>query len=239
MVDLVVFDMAGTTVHDGDLVNLSLREALLKHGVDVDRDAVNRVMGWPKPMAIRALAGAHPAASRDVEAFVAAVYADFEQTMIEVCRTDPDVRAMDGADAVFRALQAMDVRIALDTGFNRRVANAVLARLGWHDCPGLIDTVVTSDEVRQGRPAPDLVFQAMARLGLADASRVVKVGDTPADLEEGSSAGCGLVVGVTCGSHTREELSASPHTHLIDRLGDLVAIVRGHSARKLTGQRHA
>lgn len=239
MIDLVVFDIAGTTVRDEDGVNRCLRAALGRHGIEVDRAAVNRVMGLPKPMAIRILTGGRAAAGLDAEALVASVHDDFQQTMIDFYRRDPAMRAMDGAETAFRALQALDVRVALDTGFNRTIADVVLGRLGWSDRHGLIDTVVTSDEVPQGRPAPDLVFAAMARLGLTDASRVAKVGDTPADLEEGTAAGCALVVGVTCGSHTRDELGAAPHTHLADDLSEIVDLVRARGAITPGDRRHA
>jgi len=65
----------------------------------------------------------------------------------------------------------------------------------------------------------------MRRLGVSNASRVAKVGDTPADLEEGHNAGCGLVVGVTSGTHPESELTPFPHTHLIDSIRDLPRIL--------------
>jgi phosphonatase-like hydrolase len=84
-----------------------------------------------------------------------------------------------------------------------------------------IDATVTSDEVAQGRPFPDMIFRAMELTGVTDVKRVAKVGDTPSDLGEGMAAGCGWVVGVTGGSHTREELLAHPHTHLIPSIAQL------------------
>jgi hypothetical protein len=44
-------------------------------------------------------------------------------------------------------------------------------------------------------------------------------------LQEGTAAGCGLIVGITAGTHTRKELAAVPHTHLIDRLEEIVPLV--------------
>src|SRR5437763_1224726 len=111
-IDLVVFDVAGTTVYDGDAVHACLGGALLDAGVTATRDQINAVMGTPKPIAI---------ATR-----------------------------------------------------------------------------------------------------VSDPRRVAKVGDTPADLREGHAAGCALVVGVTNGSHDRDELARHPHTHLVD---DLAAIL--------------
>lgn len=242
MIELVVFDMAGTTVHDADGVNTCLRLSLAAHGLTVDRDAVNRVMGLAKPVAIRALMEAGAGIASVTAAEVTAIHEDFVAIMTDFYAHGRGVREMDGAAAAFRALRARGIRVALDTGFDRAVANVVLNRLAWSE-GYQVDTVVTSDEVRRGRPAPDLIFEAMRRLGVSDPARVAKVGDTPVDLEEGTAAGCGLVVGFTGGSHTRGELARVPHTHLADTLGEVVDLVRMRSmllrtnvVGKLTGR---
>ena len=57
--------------------------------------------------------------------------------------------------------------------------------------------------------------------------RVAKVGDTPVDLDEGLSAGCGLVVGVTTGSFPRVQLEG--HTlgvRIVDSVMDVPALLR-------------
>jgi len=69
-----------------------------------------------------------------------------------------------------------------------------------------------------------MIRRLMADLGVVDPSHVAKVGDTPSDLLEGRNAGCGLVIGVTRGSHTRQELELFPHTHLIDSVADVPAV---------------
>ena len=219
MIQLVVFDMAGTTVYDGDAVSLCLRAALAEHGVSATRDAVNAVMGLPKPVAIARLLAA--SSSGDVAAAeVKLVHEEFRRRMIAHYRGDPSVAPCDGAVETFDWLKRQDVRVALDTGFDRTIASAILERLGWAGSP-LIDATVTSDEVARGRPAPDMIERAMRLCGVVDHAAVGKVGDTPADLRQGTAAGCGLVVGVTSGSHSREQLAAVPHTHLIDRLAEL------------------
>lgn len=214
-VQLVVFDMAGTTVYDGDAVNRCLQGALQRAGVAASRDDVNRVMGIAKPVAIRMLLE-----ERGVPGDVDAIYADFLGSMLNYYRTDPAVREVEGATEVFRRLKRAGVKVALDTGFSRPVVDAILERLSWQQ-EGLPDAAVSSDEVAHGRPAPDLIFRAMELTGVREAMRVAKVGDTPADLEEGHAAGCGWVVGVTAGSHTHAELAGYPHTHLIPSIAGL------------------
>jgi 2-aminoethylphosphonate-pyruvate transaminase len=222
-VDLVVFDMAGTTVHDDDAVNDSLRGAL--SGVAkclVTRDEVNVVMGIQKPVAIRHLLESK--GQQPTEAFVNQIHDDFVDRMLKFYRSSPDVREIDGVSDLFRWLKSQGIKIGIDTGFNRPIAQTILDRLGWEK-RGLIDVSVTADEVVAGRPAPFMVFRAMEKLGLTKVSRVVKVGDTPSDLHEGTNAGCGLVVGVTQGSHTADELRPHPHTHLIPTVQDLPRIL--------------
>jgi phosphonatase-like hydrolase len=225
-IDLVVFDMAGTTVYDGDAVNVCLRAALQAAGCAVTRDAVNEVMGLPKPEAIRRLIELRtPAAATPPS--VDRTHADFVRRMIDYYRHDPAVRETDDTTATFRTLKAAGIKVAVDTGFDRQITNVILDRLGW-ERDGLLDTSVTSDEVPRGRPHPDMVLRAMRLTGVSDPRCVAKVGDTPSDLYEGHNAGCGLVIGVTSGSHTRAELEPHPHTHLIERLAELPALLQIH-----------
>lgn len=223
-IELVVFDMAGTTVRDDDAVNRCLRQALAEAGVTVTRDAVNRVMGIPKPLAIETLLREQSPGTAPSATQIADIHDDFLVRMIRFYQTDPNVVEMPGATAAFRALKQAGVKVALDTGFSRPIVTVILERLGWSRSE-LLDATVTSDEVPRGRPHPDLLFEAMRRTGVADARKVAKVGDTPSDLQEGRAAGCALVIGVTNGTHTRAQLEPHPHTHLVPNLAALLPLV--------------
>ncbi len=220
---LVVFDIAGTTVDDGDSVNVCVRGALAAAGILATREQVNNVMGLPKPEAIAKLVeragqgGLHPARIR-------AIHDDFVARSIEYYQHGPGAHEVNGATLVFQMLKRAGIRIALNTGFSRAITQVILERVGWSDTP-LIDASVCSDEVARGRPYPDMICELMLRCGVTDPLRVAKVGDTPADLQEGRNAGCGLVVGVTGGTHTRRELEPYPHTHLVDTVRDVPGLL--------------
>ncbi len=226
-IELVVLDMAGTTVRDDDAVNNCLRHALAAASLNVTRDEINEVMGIAKPLAIRKLLQSRLNGNSVTDEHVNTIHDNFLQRMLEHYRSGPSVEPMPHTMDVFTQLKKSGVRIALDTGFSRPIADAILDRLAWRDSE-LLDTTVTSDEVAKGRPHPDLLFKAMERTGVKSAKAVAKVGDTPADLGEGASAGSGLNIGVTNGSHTPRELQPHPHTHLISDLGELPALVLNH-----------
>jgi phosphonatase-like hydrolase len=218
---LAVMDMAGTTVFDGDAVNLCLRHAIGNvAGQDPSRDAVNRVMGISKPVAIAQLIN-RPGPD---DPLVQDVLVDFQERMLGFYRTSPQVREIPGATDTFRLLRAQGIRVVLDTGFSRPIADAVLRRLGW-DGGDQIDGTVTVDDVTAGRPAPYMIFRAMELTGVIDVRAVIKVGDTPVDLLEGDNARCGMVVGVTEGSHTAEQLLEYPHTALIPTIRALPGLI--------------
>jgi phosphonatase-like hydrolase len=210
MIELVVFDMAVTTVYDGDAVNASFRAALAARGIDAERTLVDSVMGLHKPEAIRILlASLGRPAPDDV---VGSIHDDFVHRMRDYYAHDPAVREVPGAAAAFAELRRAGVTVALNTGFNRSIVDVILVRLG-RSIPDVFDAAIASDEVAHGRPHPDMIRQLMALLGVRDARNVAKVGDTKADLEEGRNAGCGLVIGVTSGSCSAEQLRQWPHTH--------------------------
>jgi phosphonatase-like hydrolase len=231
-IELVVFDVAGTTVFDGDAVHRCLETAVGSAGVRTTRDAVNVVMGLPKPLAIARLVAQFRGSSPSAEE-VSAIYARFERLMLDHYQRAGDVRPTEGAVHLFQALRTRNVKIALDTGFGRTILDSILERLGWDG--RLLDATVATNEVAHGRPDPDMIWRAMKLTGVADANSVGKVGDTPADLEQGRRAGCALVIGVTSGSHTKEELGSVPHTHLIASLSELLPIVDERNGSRPVG----
>jgi phosphonatase-like hydrolase len=218
-IKLAVFDMAGTTVEDRGVVNRSFRETLADHGLLVEPEVVDAVMGLPKPEAFRILVGGSIRAETLVGR-LDTMHRQFVERMIRFYSEDPEVGEVAGASRLFQSLRARGVKVALDTGFSRDIADAILERLGWASA-AVVDATVTSDEVARGRPYPDMIQSLMSRLALDDPKTVAKIGDSPADLEQGFAAGCRWVIGVTWGTHSRAQLARYPYTHLVDSIGDL------------------
>ncbi|MCX7650569.1 MAG: HAD hydrolase-like protein [Flavobacteriales bacterium] len=222
---LCVMDMAGTTVEDVDFVAQALCTAFAQHGIPLDTSAANAKMGIPKPEAIRQIlteAGFGP--GPDTEKLVHILHRDFENLMCSFYASDPRVKAKPDAEACFEQLRRAGLQIFLDTGFSRAIAEIILERLGWKTS-GILDGSITSDEVAQGRPAPDMIFKAMRLCRIEDSGAVAKVGDTVSDLQEGTAAGCGLVIGITTGAQDANLLKTAPHTHLCASLTEATQII--------------
>jgi phosphonatase-like hydrolase len=183
-------------------------------------------MGYPKPVAIDTLLKEKFKVDKAGERkdLVDHIHKHFLLDMLHHYRYNPDVKAKPNVEYVFDSLRKRGIKVVIDTGFSRDIADAIIDRLKWKE-NNLIDYSVTSDEVRHGRPYPDMIHKAMAAFKVTDAALVTKVGDTPSDLMEGMNAACGNVIGVTWGAYTREELSMEKHTHLVDDLVEILKIV--------------
>jgi phosphonatase-like hydrolase len=216
-VELVVMDMAGTTVHDGGEVPAAFRLALAAHGIRLSDAELAEVRGASKREAIARLLARHRPDAPPSDADANAVYAAFRDALAERYRTG--ARAVDGAEDAIRRLRERGVRVALNTGFDRPITRLLLDALGWAE--GVVDAVVCCDDVPRGRPAPYLIFRAMEAVGATSVHRVMNVGDTELDLRAGANAGVGWNVGVTSGAHLHERLERAPHTHLVESVAAL------------------
>lgn len=220
--ELVVLDMAGTTIDDGQQVYRVLGETAIANGVPPGEIDIHRWHGAAKHEALRAMlaaSGGTPPSDDVLEAVVA----DFRNRLAAAYAEHPP-RALPGVREALADLRAAGVRIALTTGFDRDIVNSLLPPLGW-DGDSVADAIVCGSEVAAGRPAPYMIYRAMEQTGITDISRVLVAGDTPRDLESGTNSGAAYVVGVLTGASDVEELGACRHTHLLPSVADLPALL--------------
>ncbi len=224
-IELVVFDIAGTTVSDKGNINKFFRKAFLHAEINVRAADVDKVMGYKKIEAIKIIADKYLPGKKISLKMLNAIHEDFTTQMVTFYETDPDVKPLPFAEVTFLKLQSRNVRVALNTGFTRIITDAILKRLGWNTC-SFIDTIVCSDEVPNGRPDPYMIKKIMKQLHIPDTKKIAKVGDTKVDIEEGRNARCGCVVAITTGSYKRAELKKYHPDHIIDSLQQLPALIK-------------
>ncbi len=219
-IKLAVFDMAGTTIDEGHSVYQSVSEALGKIGIDIPVQSVfEQIGGMNKVDGIRQLVLQDKPDSSD------AVIESTTQSFIEILQqkyaTAGTVKEMDGASELFAQLKEQGIVVALDTGYTRTIADMLIRTVGW-DEKGLIDMTVASEEVDEGRPSPLMIQKIMRHFGITDPSKVMKVGDTKADILEGINAGCKYVVGMSSVNYTADTLRSFGATHVIQNLTDIL-----------------
>jgi phosphonatase-like hydrolase len=218
-IDLVVLDIAGTIIEDTGQVINAFTTAFRKHAIRVTEAEIRTLHGASKREVFKRYIERQfgPEAPENT-ARIDRAYADFRD-ILETTYATEGVQAIPGAESTFRWLRDRGVKIALNSGFYRKMTEIILRSLDWRE--GVVDVVICGDEVPRGRPAPFMIFRAMEATGVTDVRRVMVVGDTPLDLLAGMNAGVRGVVGVLSGSHGVKGLGRVEHTHIISSVAEL------------------
>lgn len=234
-IELVVFDMAGTTVRDRHEVEMCFMDAASHTGLSVTPERVLALQGYSKIYVFELLwkemiGEEHP----DLSEFVNNSYQIF-CGILENHYLQNEIYPTEGCLEIFDYLKSQNVKIALTTGFYRKVTNIILGKLGWLEGLNqqyvgnentIIQVSVASDEVLKGRPDPLMIQKAMKLVGVHDSSRVINVGDTPSDLKSGIRAGCRMSLGVINGTHNRQQLSVHRNDGFLNKVSDLKQFIK-------------
>ncbi|MEZ4810113.1 MAG: phosphonatase-like hydrolase [Allomuricauda sp.] len=220
---LTVFDMAGTTVNEDNVVYKTVRKALARAGVEIPLDVVlEHGAGKEKYKAIEDILG-QVAVPQNLKATAGEIYEDFKGLLKEAY-ANLEVFPYQGVEELFKILRSNNVKVVLNTGYDVKTAQTLIDKLGWKIGQD-IDALITADDVQEGRPSSEMIEKAMELFGILDAGQVLKAGDSVIDIEEGKNANCGMTVGVLTGAHTRAQLEKAHPTLILEALENLGEIL--------------
>lgn len=228
-IKLVVMDIAGTTVKDDNRVGEAFQAALKQFGYEVPMGVITPLMGYEKKLAIREMLERYENDREKITLeLIDGIHKHFVKGMIAYYEQTASLEFLPGVEDALATLRRKGIRVAINTGFSRDIAETIVNRLRWKE-KELYDYLIASDEVELGRPHPFMIHQLMKEADIADPLEVAKVGDTEVDIREGQNAGCKYVVGVTTGAFSREELEPYKPTHIIDSMNELLPIIENGS----------
>lgn len=202
--ELVVLDMAGTTVLDDGVVELAFQRAAERTGV-ADRMPWDRALAHVRDTMGQSKLDVFTHLARGDRAVAARATAAFEGAYAEIVAEQGVTEVAGAADAI-QGLKDAGLTVALTTGFAPVTRDALIDGLGWSD---LIDLALSPVDAGRGRPAPDLVLTALLRTQTSSVAAVAVAGDTVSDVESGLRAGAGFVAGVLTGAHDADALTGA------------------------------
>ena len=223
-IELVVFDMAGTTIADNGEIAAAFQTALKHFGYDVPTAAINTVMGYKKTKAIKMMLNLYEPSASNTEELIEEIHTVFLNEMIAHYSGLNEIEILPYVEEIFLFLKSKGIKVALDTGFTKQIAEVIIEKLGWLK-NHTIDCMVCSDDVPKGRPYPFMIEKIMQQVCVTDSQKVIKVGDTEVDVNEGFNANCLYSIGITTGAFTRQELSIYNPSFIIDHLIELEKII--------------
>ena len=236
-IKMIMFDLSGTTVYDDTGVRDCLYQAAVEFNLQTTPEEILNHMGTNKIHLYQFLLARSRGIKNDIRNFetdidesthdeAKKIYDHYVDLMIKHYKSQ--CKEVPGAADTFRWCHDNGILVATDTGFHGDVTSAIMDGLGWVR-DGLVDLSVDLDMVPEGkgRPAPFMIFHAMTHFNIQNVREVIKIGDTPADMLEGYNAGCRAVIGVQSGPRPVTVWGQHWHTHVIDSVKDLPALIEG------------
>ncbi|AXO37532.1 HAD family hydrolase [Micromonospora sp. B006] len=192
----VLFDADGTLVDTTYLHTVSWWEALRQADHRVPMARIHRSIGMGSDKLLDHLLGAER--DRDADGRLRdahdALYGEYWE------RLTP----LPGARELLRACAERGLRVVLATSAAEHEVTALRAAL---DADDVIDSVTSSADAQESKPAPDILVAALEQSGLA-AERVVFVGDSVWDVAAAGKLDIPCI-GLTCGGTGRAELAGA------------------------------
>jgi len=175
MVKAVLFDMDGVLVDSLDAWFKLFNRTLKHFGKDefTWEHFMDKVWGGPIERDAEEFFG------RSVEEIISFYYDNFDFFK-------KNLKLFPHTKETLKELKNSGLKLGLVTNTPRKQADKLLAYLKLKE---YFDVIVGGDEVKNGKPAPDIVLEACKRLDV-DVKDVLLVGDTEMDILSGRNAGC-------------------------------------------------
>jgi phosphonoacetaldehyde hydrolase len=235
----VVLDWAGTTVDFGCMAPVvTFMQAFEESGVPITVEEARAPMGMPKWRHIQSITQSDSVRERWREVHaktpddtdVDSLYERFLPLQVQTVGQHSDV--IPGVVETIATLRQRGLSIASTTGYPREVMEVVISvakKQGYEP-----DVTICAGDTPAGRPGPFMALQALIKLSVSPVQAVVKIGDTPVDIEEGLNGGMwsvgvamtGNEVGLTLAEFT--SLSADEQRALSVRATNALAAAGAH-----------
>lgn len=204
-ISLLVADMTGTILNDKKIFYNCIAQSLEKLDYSVDK---REVLGWSGKSKNEIL---HNHISKfhsdltDISPQVFTVSKLIDEAIDKAYFSkNSEVELFPDVSRTLERLNFYGMKIALTTCQSKSLQSKVVNKFGLYS---KIDTFISKDDVRKGRPYPYMIYRAMEDNLISDVKKVAKVGDTKFDLIEGKNAGCRLNIGVATGVCSKRELN--------------------------------
>ncbi|AZA81311.1 HAD family hydrolase [Chryseobacterium lactis] len=214
-IELLVLDMAGTTIDEDNVVYKTLTNAVNEHGYSVGLDKVLvSCAGMEKLEAITSLLKEINGNETDAQP----IFENFSEKLKEAYQ-NLEVKPINGTENFLLHMKAQNKKVVLNTGYTYAIARQLLDKLQWKENVHF-DALITADDVSESRPSPEMIRLAMKKFNITEPEKVLKAGDSVIDIEEGKNAGCGLTIAVLSGAQNREELEKAQPDYILNTISE-------------------
>ena len=136
---------------------------------------------------------------------------------------EKNVKLIPGADGILKRISSNGLKMGLVTSTQRSYLKIKMQPLKSAGVAELFEVIITSDDIRQRKPAPEPLIACAQELHM-DPDKCVYVGDTRTDMQAGQAAGM-KTIGVLTGFDELKLLQKETPDAIIDSIGHLTEVL--------------
>jgi len=177
----VIFDLDGTLIDSYHAHVESFRRALSRFGLTIEDEEIYRRFGKPAKQIIKEILPENQ--HRHIDEIV-------RYKRLEFIETSKDMQVFDGVETLLKHLK--------DKGFSTCLATSadspsVIRVLNKFDLENYFDIVISSNDVKEAKPNPEMFIQASRRLEVEPKNCLV-IGDSPFDVIAAKKAKMNVII---------------------------------------------
>ena len=189
----VIFDMDGTLLESTEADYRAWEKVFNDYGKELSYESYQPLLGVKSADVIQYQLGVN--SEEDIKRILKEKFDYF----VEYVNENP-IKPVHAAEIFLKSLAPYPVKVGLATSSRKAKMQMVLEKLNFLQ---YFDTIVTGDEVKHSKPAPDIFLKAAARLGVSPENCIV--------VEDGP-------VGVAAAKSANMKCVAITSTHAADKL---------------------
>ena len=215
-INMIVCDMAGTIIQEKGIVYKSLFNTVKLIKPNLEMSEINKFYGCNKKEVIDFFVDVEKMNSPEI--VKNNLNSEFNYYLKQEYKNNKNVTLIHpNLPSFFNALRDQDIKIALNTGYNKEIQKLLIDNFNLNEC---IDDFISSEEVSRGRPYPHMLTKLLRRNNITDPSTVIKIGDSIPDILEGKNANT-KTVAVLSGAEKKVNLEDYKPDFILDTIMDL------------------
>ncbi|NTV22696.1 MAG: HAD family phosphatase [Candidatus Yonathbacteria bacterium] len=202
MLEAIIFDMDGVLIKSEGAISTSFNMVLKKYGVSLKPEYKKKFLGRSLKDQLEIIKEEHPKIPRDLNMEEFSKEAFQYQLKILAERLIPDITILN----IINEAKNKKIKIAVATSSVRYRAEELLKSIG---VLGLLDVLVTSEDVKNQKPHPDIFLETAKKLRVSPENCLV-IEDAVNGIQAANSAGM-KSVGLITKNHPKEDFTEANH----------------------------
>lgn len=213
MFTTVLFDFDGTVFDTGEGITKSVQYALKKQGIEADISELGYFVGPP-------LFDSFKNGFNMTDEQAAQAVVDYRERYKPIGLYE--CRIYDGIDELLKELKAMGCKLGIATAKPLHMAETLLKYGNVYD---YFDVYCGSPENVHGRTKPEIITEALEKLGVTDKDSAIMIGDTKFDILGAHDVGI-KAIGVSYGYGSKEELETAKADYIVASVPEILNIIK-------------